>query len=591
MTTYHAPIQDFQFLLQSVLRAEQNLFSLPGFEELDKEVANMVLEEAAKVCEQVLHPINASGDQQGCQFDAGRVKTPDGFKQAYQTFTESGWSSLSLPSEYGGQGLPETLNFIVEEMICSANTAFSLYSVLTRGVVNLLYAYASNELKSVYLDKLVAGIWTGTMCLTEAHAGTDLSLVKTKAVPQDDDTYLVTGTKIFITGGEHDLTENIVHLVLARLPDAPSGVRGISLFLVPKFLPDAAGEPANFNQVVCGSIEHKMGIKGSSTCVINFEGAQGHLVGELNKGLAHMFKLMNLARLAIGLQGLGLGELAYQNAVVYARERLQARALSGVKNPDGPADPIIVHPDVRRMLLTTRAYVEGCRALSMWTALQLDIAHHHEDAATAEAANDFIELITPVFKAFFTDMGYETTTLCQQVFGGHGYIQETGVEQFVRDARIAQIYEGTNGIQALDLVRRKLFIHEGRLPKRFFAQIQSDIDSHDGDEASQEFVEPLAAALLRLQGLTDWLIEAARHTPDELGAASSDYLRVFALTTLAWKWAKMGVAAKSKSDDFHFAKLATARYYFARLLPQLEGLDSAIRSGSSWMMEFNDAHF
>lgn len=591
MTIYHAPIQDFQFLLRSVLRAEQNLFNLPGFEELDSEVANMVLEEAAKVCEQVLHPINGPGDQQGCQFESGNVTTPDGFKEAYQTFTESGWCSLSLPPEHGGQGLPETLNFIVEEMICSANTAFSLYPVLTRGVVNLLHAYASDKLKSVYLDKLVAGIWTGTMCLTEPHAGTDLGLVKTKAVPQDDDTFSLTGTKIFITGGEHDLTENIVHLVLARLPDAPEGVKGISLFLVPKFMPDAAGVPEDYNQVVCGSIEHKMGIKGSSTCVINFEGAQGYLVGELNKGLTHMFKLMNLARLAIGLQGLGLGELAYQNAVVYARERLQARALSGVKNPDGPADPIIVHPDVRRMLLTTRAYVEGCRALSLWTAMQLDIVHHHEDAQAREAANDFIELITPVFKAFFTDMGYETTTLCQQVFGGHGYIQETGVEQFVRDARIAQIYEGTNGIQALDLVRRKLFTHEGRLPRRFFAQLQNDIDSHNGDDDSREFVEPLAAALQRLQRLTEWLLVAAQGEPDELGAASTDYLRVFALTTLAWKWAKMGVAAKGADDDFHVAKLATARYYFARLLPQIEGLDSAIRSGAGRMMDFDEAHF
>lgn len=591
MTIYHAPIQDFQFLLQSVLRAEQNLFNLPGFEELDGEVANMVLEEAAKVCEQVLHPINGSGDQQGCQFEAGRVTTPDGFQEAYQTFTESGWSSLSLPPEHGGQGLPETLNFIVEEMTCSANTAFSLYSVLTRGVVNLLHAYASDALKAIYLEKLVAGTWTGTMCLTEPHAGTDLGLVKTKAVSQGDNTYLLTGTKIFITGGEHDLTENIVHLVLARLPDAPSGVKGISLFLVPKMRPDVAGNPADFNQVVCGSIEHKMGIKGSSTCVINFEGAQGYLVGELNKGLAHMFKLMNLARLSIGLQGLGLGELAYQNAVAYAKERLQARALTGVKNPDGPADPIIVHPDVRRMLLTTRAYVEGCRALSLWTAMQLDIVHHHQDAQQREAANDFIELITPVFKAFFTDMGYETATLCQQIFGGHGYIQETGVEQFVRDARIAQIYEGTNGIQALDLVRRKLFIHDGRLPKRFFAHLQTDINSHHGDEDSREFVEPLVAALHRLQSLTEWLVGVAQDEPDELGAASTDYLRVFALTTLAWKWAKMGVAAKGNGDDFHIAKLATARYYFARLLPQIEGLDSAIRSGASWMMDFDETHF
>ena len=591
MTTYQAPIQDFKFLLNDVLKVNKLVYDLPGFEELDDNLADMVLEECAKVCEEVLHPINHAGDQQGCQFDNGKVTTPDGFKQAYQTYTQAGWSALSLSPEYGGQGLPETLNFIVEEMTCSANTSFSLYSVLTRGAVNLIEAYATDELKDQYLEKMVAGEWTGTMCLTESHAGTDLGMVKTKAEPQQDGSYAIKGTKIFITGGEHDLTDNIVHLVLARLPGAPEGVKGISLFLVPKMLPDADGNPTGDNQVRCGSIEHKMGIKGSSTCVINFDGAKGFLVGELNKGLPHMFKLMNMARLAIGLQGLALGEVAYQNAVVYARERLQSRALTGAKNPQGAADPIIVHPDVRRMLLTTRAYVEGCRALSIWTGMQLDIAHRHSDANERAIANGHIELITPVFKAFLSDIGYETATLCQQVFGGHGYIQETGMEQFVRDARIAQIYEGTNGIQALDLVRRKLYINDGNLPVQFFDLLNDYIKSNAADMEQAEFIQPLTEAVNHLQDLTQWLLKAAADNPDELGAASTDYLRAFALTTLAWMWAQMGAAAKSQSDAFHKTKLSTARYYFARLLPQIEGLDAAIRSGAEPIMTLAEADF
>ncbi len=592
MTAYHAPIRDFQFLLQEVFKVQDNLYTLPGFEEIDDDVVNMVLQEGAKVCEEVLHPINASGDQQGCLFDDGVVTTPDGFIEAYQTFTESGWPSLSLPIEHGGQGLPETLNFVIEEMTWSANAAFILCSVLTRGVVNLLQVFASDELKALYLEKLVAGTWTGTMCLTESHAGTDLGMVRTKAVPQDDGSYALSGTKIFITGGEHDLTENIIHLVLARLPDAPDGVRGISLFLVPKKCLDSSGNPSRDNGVSCGSIEHKMGIKGSSTCVMNFEAAQGFLVGELNQGLPQMFRLMNLARLSIGLQGLGIGEVAYQNAAVYARERLQTRSLAGVTNPDGPADPIIVHADVRRMLLTARAYVEGCRAMSLWTGMQLDIAHAHPDENTRQEANNLIELITPVFKAFFTDMGYETATLCQQVFGGHGYIQETGMEQFVRDARIAQIYEGTNGIQALDLVRRKLFIYEGRLPETLFKRMDQYIVEHPAGHEGDEFAAPLAEALKTLRALTQWLLVAAKENPDELGAASVDYLRVFALTTLAWFWAQMGSIAKEGGDNsFHIAKLAIARFYFARLLPQIKGLDQGIRSGAHYLMELDESNF
>ena len=592
MTTYQAPVRDFKFLLNDVLNTKDKVFSLPGSEALDDELLDMVLEEGAKICEEVLHPINHSGDQQGCQFNDGVVTTPEGFKQAYKTYTEAGWSSLSLTTDYGGQGLPETLNFIIEEMTCSANTSFSLYSVLTHGAVNAIQAYATEALKQEYLPNMVAGVWSGTMCLTESHAGTDLGMVKTKAEEQADGSYSINGSKIFITGGEHDLTDNIVHLVLARLPDAPEGVKGISLFIVPKFMPDGKGGVGERNAVKCGSIEHKMGIKASSTCVINFDGAKGFLVGEENRGLAHMFTLMNLARLAIGLQGLALGEVAYQNAVIYARERLQSRSLSGVKNTSGAADPIIVHADVRRMLLTTRAYVEGCRGLSLWIAMQLDIVHRHPEPQARETANNYIELLTPVIKAFFSDIGYETTTLCQQVFGGHGYIQETGMEQFVRDARIAQIYEGTNGVQALDLVRRKLFIDEGGLPKQFFAMLAAYIKTHEGDEQHAEFIEPLKSALLRLTNLTQWLVNAAQDNPDELGAASTDYLRIFALTTLGWMWAQMGAAAKAAdADKFHKTKLVTARFYFARLLPQIEGLDTGVRSGAEHMMSINEADF
>jgi alkylation response protein AidB-like acyl-CoA dehydrogenase len=592
MTTYHAPIRDFQFLLQEVFKVQDTVYTLPGFEEIDEDMVNMVLEEGAKVCEEVLHPINANGDQQGCLFDDGHVATPDGYIEAYQIFTGAGWASLSLPAAHGGQGLPETLNFAIEEMTWSANAAFILCSVLTRGVVNLLLAFASDELKRLYLENLVAGTWTGTMCLTESHAGTDLGMVRTKAVPQGDGSYALSGTKIFISGGDHDLTENIIHLVLARLPDAPDGVRGISLFLVPKICLDSAGNLGRDNGVSCGSIEHKMGLKGSSTCVMNFDAAQGFLVGELNQGLPQMFRLMNLARLSIGLQGLGIGEVAYQNAVVYARERLQTRSLAGVKNPDGPADPIIVHADVRRMLLTTRAYVEGCRAISLWTGMQLDIAHAHPDEHKKQEANDLVELITPVFKAFFTDTGYETATLCQQVFGGHGYIWETGMEQCVRDARIAQIYEGTNGIQALDLVRRKLSIYDARLPEVLFKRMDQFIAEHPQGDEGNEFAAPLAGALNTLRALTQWLLAAAKEHPDELGAASVDYLRLFALTTLAWFWAQMAYVAKMGEDNaFHTAKLATARFYLARLLPQIEGLDQGIRSGARYLMELDESLF
>jgi len=594
MPTYKAPIRDLQFVFHELLEADETLSSLPGFEEVSPDLVDAILEEGAKICEEVLQPINQSGDQEGCRFEEGQVFTPKGFKEAYQTYIEGGWPALAVDPEIGGQGLPETISFMLEEMINSANVSFGLYPGLTRGAINALTAHASDELKATYLPKMVEGAWSGTMCLTEPHAGTDLGLLRTKAKPKGDGSYAITGTKIFITGGEQDLTENIIHLVLARLPDAPAGVRGISLFLVPKFIPNADGAPGERNGVTCGAIEHKMGIKGSATCVMNFDDATGYLVGPENKGVACMFTMMNAERLAIGIQGLGLGEVAYQNAVEYARERVQSRAASGAKYPEKAADPLLVHPDIRRMLLTTRAYNEGCRALAVWTAMNIDLAHRHPDEATREQADDLVSLITPLVKAFFSDYGYEVTTLCQQVYGGHGYIQEWGMEQFVRDARIAQIYEGTNGIQALDLVRRKLFIHDGRLPKRFFALLDKYIAAND-DETMQPFIQPLAEANRLLQELTQWLVAQGAEDPDELGAAATDYLRIFALTTLAYFWARMAKLALARQDDdethFYRTKLNTARFFMGRLLPQIQGLAAGIRSGASLMMAFDEVAF
>ncbi|TVO78766.1 acyl-CoA dehydrogenase C-terminal domain-containing protein [Sedimenticola selenatireducens] len=595
MPSYKAPIRDLQFVFHELHQADETLSSLPGFDEVSADLVDAILEEGAKVCEEVLQPINQSGDQEGCQFNEGVVTTPTGFKAAYQTYIEGGWPSLAADPELGGQGLPETISFMLEEMLCSANVSFSLYPGLTRGAINSINAHATDALKEQYLPKMVEGIWSGTMCLTEPHCGTDLGLVRTKAVPKGDGSYAISGTKIFITGGDQDLTENIIHLVLARLPDAPEGVRGISLFLVPKQMPDTNNEPGDSNGVTCGSIEHKMGIKASATCVMNFDDAIGYLVGPENKGLACMFTMMNAERLAIGMQGLGLGETAYQNAVEYAKDRLQSRSATGIKAPDKPADPLLVHPDIRRMLLTTRAYNEGCRALAVWTAMNIDLSHKHPDAKKREEADDYVALITPIIKAFFSDYGYETTTLCQQVLGGHGYIQEWGMEQYVRDARIAQIYEGTNGIQALDLIRRKLFIHEGRLPQRFFNLLNSFVNEHQNSEAMNDFVSPLADALKLLEELTDWLVEQGKHNPDELGAAATDYLRIFALTTLAWLWADMARVAleKAPSDDtgFYITKLRTARFFMGRLLPQIYGLGRGIRSGADLMMEFTDDEF
>lgn len=594
MAEYHPPLRDYQFIYNELLDPKR-IQALPGCEEFDSELVGSVLEEAGKLCAEVLFPLNRSGDEEGCSFSDGEVRTPAGFKEAYQQFAEDGWSGIACDPEHGGQGLPNAVTLMVEEMTCAANLSFGLYPGLSHGAYNAIEVHGTEELKQLYLPKLAEGAWTGTMCLTEPHSGTDLGLLRTRAVPQEDASYKITGTKIFISAGEHDLTENIVHLVLARLPDAPAGIKGISLFVVPKFLPDANGEVGERNAVVCGAIEHKMGIKASSTCVLNFDDATGWLVGQPHKGMRAMFTMMNTARLGVGLQGVGIADIAYQNAVTYARERLQGRSLKGAKSPDKPADSLLVHPDVRRMLLTQRAYVEGTRALGSWIASEIDIYQRSSDKAEAQAAEDLVALLIPVFKSFGTDIGFECANMGMQVYGGHGYIREHGMEQFVRDARIAQIYEGTNGIQALDLVGRKLPAHTGRYLRRFFHPVAAYIEAHQQDAQLAEFIQPLAKAFGRLQRASGWIAQAGLGNPEQAGAAASDYLRLFGLTALAYLWTRMAEISLQKLDGeerrFYQAKIDTARFYMQRLLPQSGGLFSAILTGSDSIMAFDDEAF
>jgi alkylation response protein AidB-like acyl-CoA dehydrogenase len=592
MATYKAPLRDYKFVLNELLDVSE-LSSFPGYEEATPEIFDAVLEEAGKFCEGMLFPINRSGDEEGCTFENGVVRTPKGFKEAYDQFCQSGWTALGADPAYGGQGLPHVLNFLVEEMICSTNMSFGMYPGLSGGAYNAIHQHGSDELKQRFLPKLVAGVWAGTMNLTEPHCGTDLGLIRTKADPLGDGSYKITGTKIFISAGEHDLTENIVHLVLAKLPDAPAGVKGISLFVVPKLLEDETGAPRKRNGVACGSIEHKMGIKASATCVMHFDEAIGWLVGEPHKGMRAMFTMMNTARLGVGIQGLGISETSYQSARAYANDRAQGRALTGAKYPDKPADPIIVHPDVRRMLLTMRAYNEGGRALAAWVGMEIDKAHTHPDPAEREAADELVALMTPIIKAFLTDAGFESANMGVQVLGGHGYIREWGMEQLVRDARIAQIYEGTNGIQALDLVGRKLPTHMGRLLRRFFHPVDSYIQANQARAEVQEFVLPLAKAFAKLQQTTAFIAQKGMKDPDEAGAAASDYLRMFALTSIAYLWARMAEISLPKVDgpegDFYKAKLGTARFFMARLLPQTSALMIVIMAGAKPVMELDDA--
>ena len=581
MPEYNAPLRDMRFLLNDVFDAPALWQRLPRLaERIDADTADAILEEAAKVTGGLLAPLNRSGDEEGAQWQDGAVRTPAGFREAYATYAEGGWVGLTGNPAHGGMGMPKMLAVQFEEMMYAANASFSLYSTLSAGACLALDAHGSEELKNRYLPNMYAGTWAGSMCLTEPHAGTDLGIIRTKAEPQADGSYRISGTKIFITGGEQDLTENIIHLVLAKLPDAPAGSRGISLFLVPKFLVGDDGALGARNAVHCGSIEHKMGIKASATCVMNFDGASGWLVGEVNKGLAAMFTMMNYERLGVGIQGLATGERSYQSAIEYARERIQSRAPTGPVAKDKAADPIIVHPDVRRMLLTMKALNEGGRAFSSYVAMQLDTAKYSEDAVTRKRAEELVALLTPVAKAFLTDMGLETTIHGQQIFGGHGFIREWGQEQLVRDCRITQIYEGTNGIQALDLVGRKVIGSGGAFSRHFTDEIKAFVAS--ADEALGEFSKPLAAAVENLEELTAWLLDRAKGNPNEIGAASVEYLHVFGYTAYAYMWALMArtALAKQGEDDFYASKLGTARFYFARLLPRIHSLSASVRAGS-----------
>ncbi|MFK0090015.1 acyl-CoA dehydrogenase C-terminal domain-containing protein [Pseudomonas sp. NPDC090755] len=578
MPEFNAPLRDMRFVLHEVFQGPALWARLPALaERVDADTADAILEEAAKITGQLIAPLNRSGDEQGVQFDAGQVRTPDGFAQAWQTYRDGGWVGLAGNPEHGGLGMPKMLAVQFEEMLYAANCSFSLYSALSAGCCLALDAHASDELKAIYLPPLYSGQWAGTMCLTEPHAGTDLGIIRTRAEPQADGSYAISGTKIFITGGEQDLTENIIHLVLAKLPDAPAGPKGISLFLVPKFLVDADGKPGARNAAHCGSLEHKMGIKASATCVMNFDGATGYLIGEANRGLAAMFTMMNYERLSIGIQGIGCAEASYQNAVRYAQDRLQSRAATGPQARDKVADPIIVHPDVRRMLLTMRALTEGGRAFATYVGQQLDIAKYADDAEERDAAQRQVALLTPVAKAFFTDNGLESCVLGQQVFGGHGYIREWGQEQLVRDVRIAQIYEGTNGIQALDLLGRKVVADGGKALGEFTAQIRSFC------QADTPYGAPLLNAVAELESLSQWLCGQAGQDANAVGAASVEYLQLFGYVAYAYMWARMdAVAAASQASDpaFYGAKRASAAFYFARLLPRTLSLQASIRAGS-----------
>ncbi|WP_448681321.1 acyl-CoA dehydrogenase C-terminal domain-containing protein [Pseudomonas nicosulfuronedens] len=591
MPEYNAPLRDMRFLLDEVFDAPALWARLPALaERIDADTADAILEEAAKITGGLLAPLNRSGDEEGVRFTDGAVHTPAGFREAYATYAEGGWVGLAGNPEYGGMGMPKMLSVQFEEMMYGANASFSLYSTLSAGACLALDAHADEALKATYLPRMYAGEWAGSMCLTEPHAGTDLGLIRTRAEAQADGSYRITGTKIFITGGEQDLTDNIIHLVLAKLPDAPAGSRGISLFLVPKFLVLSDGPLGARNAVACGSVEHKMGIKASATCVMNFDGATGWLVGELNKGLAAMFTMMNYERLSIGIQGIGCAEMSYQSAVAYARERLQSRAATGPVAKDKAADPIIVHPDVRRMLLTMKALTEGGRAFSTYVGQQLDVAKYAEDAAEREAAQALVALLTPVAKAFFTDTGLESCIHGQQVFGGHGFIREWGQEQLVRDVRIAQIYEGTNGIQALDLLGRKVISDGGQALALFANEIRAFADAVDG-AAMSAFTAPLLDALDRLESVTRQVRERAASQPQEIGGASVEYLHLFGYTAYAYLWARMAQASLDKDDDFHGGKLATAHFYFARLLPRTESLASSIRAGSDSLFELRAEQF
>ncbi|MEW4448023.1 acyl-CoA dehydrogenase C-terminal domain-containing protein [Qipengyuania sp. JC766] len=597
MPTYKAPTRDTRFLINEVLDLA-SYGNLPGFEMATPDVSDAVIDESGKFCAEVLAPLNQSGDQEGCtRNDDGSVTTPKGFKQAFDQFREAGWGTLAQPEEFGGQGMPHVLGFVLEEYISSANQAFGMYPGLTHGAISALIAKGSQEQKEKYLPKMISNEWTGTMNLTEPHCGTDLGMIRTKAEPQADGSYAITGTKIFISAGEHDLADNIIHLVLAKTPGAPDSTKGISLFVVPKVLVNDDGSLGERNGVVCGSIEHKMGIHANSTCVLNYDGAKGWMVGEENKGLAAMFIMMNAARLGVGIQGLSQAEVAYQNAVAYALDRRQGRALTGPAEPEAQADPIFVHPDVRRMLMDAKAFTEGMRALTLWAGLLVDLTHKAQTEEEREEADALLGLLTPVIKGYGTDKGYEIATNMQQVFGGHGYIEEWGMSQFVRDARIAQIYEGTNGVQAMDLCGRKLPSKGGAAIQAFFKMAGEEIAAAKSDEGLKEMAEKLEKALGDQQAATMWFMQNAMRNPNHLGAGAHHYMHIMGIVTIGLMWLRMAkkaqevLAGSTEDKAFYEAKIATARYYMDRYLPDAGALRRKLETGADSMMALGEEAF
>jgi len=587
MPQFSPPLRDHLFCLYDLLGFDA---SLPGFEGVPRDVIEAVLKQSARFCTDVVYPLNRNADEEGVHFDNGTVRTPEGFKDAYAQLVAGGWPALTADPEHGGQGMPHMVNILFEEMLNGACLSFGLFPGLTRGAYVLLNDFGSDAQKALYGPKLASGDWTGSMCLTEAHCGTDLGLLRTQAVPTGDGSFALTGTKIFISAGEHDLTPNIVYFVLARLPDAPKGSKGISLFLVPKFLVNEDGSLAARNGMSCGAVEHKMGIHGCPTCVMHLDSATGWLVGEPHQGLRAMFSMMNAERIAVGIHGLAIAEASYQNSVAYARERLQGRAPSGARAPEREADPIIVHPDVRRMLMTQKALTEGCRMLALWTAQALDVSERHADPVTRKQADDLVALMTPVVKAFLTDCGSDVANLGIQVLGGHGFIRANGQEQHVRDVRITQIYEGTNGVQAMDLLGRKV-LHLN-LFERFAGPVSTFVETHEDDDQLRDFLAPLAAAHDLLIDATDLIRVRAAARPEEAGAAAVDYMRLFALVSLAYLWARAAEVSLPKSnDDFHRAKLATARFFMQRILPDTAALHAKIAAGADTVMALDEAMF
>ena len=592
MPSYTPPLRDMQFVLHEVLNVTDDFKRMPKHAEIDHDTISAVLEEGGKFAAEVIFPLNQVGDQQGCTLDRDthEVKTPEGFKAAFEQYVQGGWPSLSADPEYGGQGLPVVVNQCFYEMLNSANQAWTMYPGLTHGAYEALHAHGTDAQKELFLPKLTSGEWTGTMCLTEPHCGTDLGLLRTKAEPQADGTYRITGNKIFISAGEHDMVSNIVHLVLARLPDAPVGSKGISLFVVPKFHVNSDGSLGERNGIYCGGLEHKMGIHGNATCQMVLDGAVGTMVGQPNKGLAAMFVMMNAARIGVGMQSLGLTEVAYQNALAYAKDRIQSRSLTGVKDPSKPADSILVHPDVRKMLLTAKAYAEGGRALALHCALLIDRELNHADEAVRAESAEQVALLTPIVKAFITDNAWTATSSCMQVFGGHGFIREWGMEQYVRDARINMIYEGTNTIQSLDLLGRKVLGNQGASLKKFGAHITALVMAEQGNEDMAEFLNPLAKLGQQMTQFTGEIGYKAMQNADEVGAAAVDYLRVAGHLVFGYFWARMAQVALQKiaegnRDPFYQAKLQTARFYFAKLFPETASLMLTARAGAGVLME------